>query len=453
MATSTLPAIQPYGYIQNPPIANDSLALVVTQNLLPPKTVEGGVVSLQVATFYAFQSTGIWGDVPPAKTTTPSVSPTTPVSPSTTRQSTVTSISASHSAELPSTNTSVPNSGAPESTELTLPAPSGASQGVVVGAAIGSLLAGILVGALIAWFILRRGKKQQQGPAYAAVSLARQPEKQSPTVVTAERSPHPGDILDKFLLDSKPDTEIVSEIRNLNVLIQQHVEENFDLRPLDINIHALAKPLGDLEIGSGTHEFNPTELANHARETSSRHATLRFVIAQAAFNACSVHNPGPITLLPQNLGAIVRNIPPVEAHRGSVNAVDAALSRWRQLSAFLLNPSRSERTSLRLNEAEVANQSHQLATALKQFLLFFIREDRRQAYEKDHNLQMIILECARLGYVLFSQPAEFRWMYQKHSGSKAYKLIAFPGLEKLRDEGGWHYNEPVTVMAPILMNA
>lgn len=343
-----------------------------------------------------------------------------------------------------------------------------------MGAAIGSLLAGILVGALIAWFILRRGKKQQQGPAYAAVSLARQPEKQSPTVVTAERSPHPGDILDKFLLDSKPDTEIVSEIRNLNVLIQQHVEENFDLRPLDINIHALAKPLGDLEIGSGTHEFNPTELANHARETSSRHATLRFVIAQAAFNACSVHNPGPITLLPQNLGAIVRNIPPVEAHRGSVNgkqpetvsqdngmrfltcssvAVDAALSRWRQLSAFLLNPSRSERTSLRLNEAEVANQSHQLATALKQFLLFFIREDRRQAYEKDHNLQMIILECARLGYVLFSQPAEFRWMYQKHSGSKAYKLIAFPGLEKLRDEGGWHYNEPVTVMAPILMNA
>ncbi|KXJ88860.1 hypothetical protein Micbo1qcDRAFT_206999 [Microdochium bolleyi] len=130
--------------------------------------------------------------------------------------------------------------------------------------------------------------------------------------------------------------------------------------------------------------------------------------------------------------------------------MDAALSRWRQLSAFLLNSNRSERTPLLVNEDEVAPQAHQLALALKQFLLFFVSDDRKQAYEHDNHLQQIIMECARLGYILFSQPADFCWVYQSPTGSEARKLVAFPGLEKLRDEAGWHYSEPVVVMAPVL---
>jgi len=330
----------------------------------------------------------------------------------------------------------------------------GVSSGVVAGAAIGCLVGGLLIGGIIAWLVLRKKGGRRAAPAYAPVRYDSS-EKQAAIVTTAGvSSSHSGIGLEQFLLDSKPDSEIAAEARSLNLLIQQHVEDNYHLQKVQLDSNALAQTLAELEIGipDSTGAFGPTHLASLALEPRTRHAALRHIISQAAFNASSIHQSGPISLLPHQVGSVVRGVPPVERHRGNAQAVDAALTRWRQLSAFLLNPSRSERTPLIPTEDVSTQQAQHLTTILNRFTGAFASSDREQAYEQENHLREVIVECAGLGYVLFSQPAEFRFNFiDKGSAPNRGKcLVTFPGLEKIRDESGMGHQSPITVTEPVV---
>lgn len=114
-------------------------------------------------------------------------------------------------------------------------------------------------------------------------------------------------------------------------------------------------------------------------------------------------------------------------------AISHALTRWRQISAFLLNPSRSERNSIVPDKVSLAPQAKDLVAELNIFLGAFINE-QSQKHQKCH-LQDVILECARFGYVVLSQPAEMGWIFDP-GNDDAEELVVCPGLEKVSDSQG-----------------
>ncbi|KAK6949801.1 hypothetical protein Daesc_008122 [Daldinia eschscholtzii] len=90
-------------------------------------------------------------------------------------------------------------------------------------------------------------------------------------------------------------------------------------------------------------------------------------------------------------------IPATENFRGNPEAVDVAFTRWRQLSAFLLNPSRSDRTPLVPSEDASTHQAQRLAETLNVFLEPFVTGDRDDRYEQENHLREVIVECATFG--------------------------------------------------------
>lgn len=96
-------------------------------------------------------------------------------------------------------------------------------------------------------------------------------------------------------------------------------------------------------------------------------------------------------------------------------------------------------------------QAQQLAAALSRFLQAFVSGDRESRYEQENHLREVIVECAALGYVLFSQPSEFRFRYDKdEDGGSSNGIVTCPGLDKVSDEEGRNYAKPYTLVAPVI---
>lgn len=123
-------------------------------------------------------------------------------------------------------------------------------------------------------------------------------------------------------------------------------------------------------------------------------------------------------------------------------ATTHALSNWRRLSAFLLHPDPSQRTSLPVSETVVSSQAQALTGALNTFLDNFVSSSDASG-QREH-LQLVIIECTKLGYVLFSHPSDWRFVHEAGRGS----VVVCAGLEKLGQWGGVPYKTPKIVVPP-----
>lgn len=121
-------------------------------------------------------------------------------------------------------------------------------------------------------------------------------------------------------------------------------------------------------------------------------------------------------------------------------AISVALTRWRQITAFLLNPGRSERGAMVPEETSLEPQVRQLVTEVNKFLGAFVADKNRQ-HQEDH-LQDVVLECAKLGYAIFSQPAEFTWDFGSEGGRD---IVLCPGLVKVSDSHGVRCQPEMTI--------
>lgn len=127
--------------------------------------------------------------------------------------------------------------------------------------------------------------------------------------------------------------------------------------------------------------------------------------------------------------------------------MSTAMTKWRQLSAFLLHPNRSDRTPLLPSEEGTAQQAQQLAKELNRFLDPFVVRGRELNYEQENHLSQVLAECARFGYLLFSQPAEYRFNYDSHG--RRGGVVVCPGLERVADGEGRQYSKPQVLSAPV----
>jgi hypothetical protein len=80
----------------------------------------------------------------------------------------------------------------------------------------------------------------------------------------------------------------------------------------------------------------------------------------------------------------------------------------------------------------IQQQAQGLVVALNE-ILGPLAEPRR-VKEQEKHLYEVVLECAKFGYLLFSQPAEFRFVFE--SAATGGMLVVRPGLDKVSDEHG-----------------
>ncbi|KAL7928146.1 hypothetical protein V8C35DRAFT_318811 [Trichoderma chlorosporum] len=350
------------------------------------------------------------------------------------------------STAAPNPDSSVTNS-LPASSQTALPIlqHTSISTGATAGIAVGCVAAGLIIGLLAALLLFRRRK----GKGVADISLA-------PILVEAKEPPLTENIdgtgastalqLGQFLLDGAPDQEIVSELQSLSELIRQHVESYFGLQPVDVNIGTLSQSLQDLGLGTNTSGLNTGSIASLCANSYSRHLGLRYVIANVIFASIDFHARRSLSLLPAPAAGLLQSIS--EAEHGGSNALafSQALQTWRRLSAFLLHQSRSQRTSLQVDTSSIAPQAQLITDSLNNFLGAFVITSRSR--QQASHLQEVVIECAKLGYVLFSHPVDWRFIFGEHSVDLR-TVVVCPGLEKCSDRDGSPYRPPRRVAAPI----
>lgn len=119
-------------------------------------------------------------------------------------------------------------------------------------------------------------------------------------------------------------------------------------------------------------------------------------------------------------------------------AIFVALTRWRQTTAVLLNPSRSKRGVIGSEDTSIKPRVTQLTQEMDKFLRAFVGENYRQ---KEHP-QDVVLECAKLGYLISSQPADFTWSFGSGVGKE---IVVCPGLDKVSDSQGVRCQPEMTI--------
>ncbi|KAI0481271.1 hypothetical protein GGR56DRAFT_629641 [Xylariaceae sp. FL0804] len=340
---------------------------------------------------------------------------------------------------IPSSSESTISSPNPTTTSSGTPTPtvspdhgtgvsSGVSSGAAAGIAIATAIAGAALASVIAFFLVRRRRRHPRQYGYAAAEKPRSAGGYATDKVQ----------LREFLLDAKPESEISTELRSLGHLIEQHVENNYHLQPVRSQ-EALSLSLSELGFGRNGY-LSPALLAPLVADPMTRYQAIQHVIARVTFASITPGGTSPVSLLPAPVAPFYSMIPPTESYRGSRQAVEIAFTRWRQLSAFLLHPSRSDRTPLVPSEDVRTQQAQRLAVALNKFLEPFRAEDREGRYEQENHLREVIVECAAFGYLIFSQPSEYSFRFDL--GGHQNAIVTCPGLVKISDEEGRRYPTP-----------
>lgn len=183
--------------------------------------------------------------------------------------------------------------------------PPGTNTGAIAGAAVGCLVVGLLLGLAVTFFLSRRRKQLHQDSERAF--------KERKVSSTAARPPAEAKLqLGKFLLESSPDAEIVSELHSLDILIQQHVENNYHIGPVQADPRALAVSLMQLGMENGG-GLAPETIAQLALDPNTRHVALLHVISQVLFTSVDVSAHSQLSMLPAPLAAFLWSIPQRES--------------------------------------------------------------------------------------------------------------------------------------------
>ncbi|KAI3400569.1 hypothetical protein diail_2770 [Diaporthe ilicicola] len=406
-------------------------------------TTDGAVTSTPTI---AVQTSPTSGPLAPDTSSVPS-SPTAPLRPTPSTLSSSASqlssglpASSSSLLETPSTSGTATFRGAQitNTSSAAIPVPAsgnGLSTGAVVGIAIGCGAAGLIIGLLLASLVLiRRRRAPSRGPEVVeSRSGGRSLDFRALTATPAEPAAAVSG-LDQFLPVPRSDKELAGELQSLGYLIQQHVEDNYHLLPVAQSVDALSRALADLGLGDGGSALpGPARLAAMAVDPDTRLVALQHVIARVIFGNLKVESAGGLSMLPPAVSSLMREMPPCENHMGNPEAISVALTRWRQITAFLLNPRRSDRGAINPEDASIEPRATQLVVEMNRFLGGFVDDnDKNRQHQEDH-LQDVVVECAKLGYAIFSQPADFTWKFGSDGGTE---IVVCPGLERVSDRQG-----------------
>ncbi|KAG8668346.1 hypothetical protein FPOAC2_07630 [Fusarium poae] len=350
-----------------------------------------------------------------------------------------------------SSTSSTANSAAPTSRDASKTNNQGLSDGEVAGVAIGCFFAGLIIGAFVVWLVFRFTDRQRYARRRRRSEdrgrLVYHTREANTVSLGTSGSPMK---LENIILQPTPDRDILSDLRRLEDIIRQHVETVYHFEPVDVELTALAHTLTDIGY-KGKRSGIPVEtVAGWCIQTDTRCGALRHVLSQVLFSAIDWNNPGPQTLLPKSPVAFAKSIHPIEKNQDNFDVMAFAWTRWRTLSALFLHPAPQERTPLEVSETDIRDQVEVLAKALDSALHIFVAPDDESRHQQSDHLRLMIIETAKLGYVLFSHTSDWRFIYRDESARRRPVLCV--GMEKLNDMDGHRLTSPQRVVEPRLMS-
>ncbi|RSL62077.1 hypothetical protein CEP54_005881 [Fusarium duplospermum] len=320
----------------------------------------------------------------------------------------------------------------------------GLGGGAVAGIAIACIVAGIALGAVAVFFLFRRRRRQPQ-TNFNQVSNGDIELKDNVMVAV---TPSKSDVdLNQFLLDAIPDKQIEGELHALSELLYQHIESHYHRSPVHLDAQTLAQSLVHIGYSPAASGLDAMTVVALCLEPSSRPVGLRHVLSHVIFSSLDFSSGSNMAMLPPVVRDFLSTIPSAESN-GTAPATSLALSKWRSLSTLLLHPTPADRTPLPVSVAEASQQAGSLANELNTFLRFFAPQDAAGSQAQTSHLQDVILECTKLGYILLSQPSDWRFVF---SDKQSRRVVVCPGLEKLSHSDGTRYRSPKEVVAVVTM--
>ncbi|KAF4454281.1 hypothetical protein FALBO_15859 [Fusarium albosuccineum] len=322
------------------------------------------------------------------------------------------------------------------------------ADGAVAGVAIGCLIAGLVIGIICGWFIRRytrnhsRRRRRLHGAVISRDTAINGPIALEPTDKSIK--------LENFILQATPEKEVVDMLRRLEVIIEQHVENCYHAKPIDVSVPGLAQNLAGLGISQNSSGFEVEAVVGWCLQPGSRRRmALQHVISHVLFSSIDCNSRSPLTILPEHVMAFLGSIRPIEKYREDFDIMSVILTRWRTLSSLLLHPNPNERTPLELSESAVRQQAQDLANALDAFLHYFVAPDPESVQRQRHHLHIMIIDAAKLGYALFSHTSDWRFIYRDEATKR--KVVTCVGLEKLSHQDGRWLTSPQLVREPTLV--
>lgn len=118
----------------------------------------------------------------------------------------------------------------------------------------------------------------------------------------------------------------------------------------------------------------------------------------------------------------------------------ALLSKWRSISAALLQKAYGDQQTLSRSDSRYRNIENALQ-ALDKVLHPYANQSRGDD-KRFKNLEEILKRGARAGFLLFSQPSVWRFDWDRPGDIKAGTMTVFPALTKVRDDYGQTISTP-----------
>lgn len=216
--------------------------------------------------------------------------------------------------------------------------------GAIAGAAIGAALLGLMVGALIGYFCLSAKRRKRQDTVDPHNEGTAMTTFLPPASLPKERLSSKSSVRNEALLSSTgttggggssinnvlsgigihegaSDEEIKSELSALGYLLQEHVQNNYHLDPLDGSrneVFKLNQALADPAFGlnNRTHAL----ILKLSQDPQTRFPAIRHFLALTIFPALDLHHvrthPGSVSLLPRQVTSFLESIPSSAAGMG-----------------------------------------------------------------------------------------------------------------------------------------
>lgn len=309
--------------------------------------------------------------------------------------------------------------------------------GAVAGIAVGALLAGVLIASLAFCFLLRRKKKKQAAAAaYRPRRLSRNERTEKSDKGSHNIAHTPASSIDEMIPQPVADERIEEDLSKIRDNIKNHVRIYYHSDAILVN-EIDEGALQDVADVMGT---STSVLAHSLVSPSARNDAIRLVVGCIMLSRCGEEHDQ--SFLPYHLAGLAtliagksdcRYFPSIrrifELKRSIVQS--AMYSKWKAITGALLQQHVGKQPQ------DVTKHVTDAISKIDAILAPFIVESADHG-KRHRNLDMILKRSAKLAFLLFSQPASFRFDFSGRENT----LVVFPALEQTVDDHGQALNRP-----------
>ncbi|KAL9107381.1 MAG: hypothetical protein Q9227_007746 [Pyrenula ochraceoflavens] len=321
---------------------------------------------------------------------------------------------------------------------------SGAAAGIGIGCAIvGALLASILV----LLFMRNRSRSSPTERRAGDLSLEKYSDNGRTKAGGATNIAMQEKAADSSLLAALPlpvpEREIGDNFSKLGSAVKNHAKSYYNGSSDTEASNRNSSSSQDLERLLGPRcPISKSRLENLLSNPNCRLSAIRFLIAWAI--VCNIQ-PGKqvlVSLLPPELAQVLATIFSVEIREDSDR--QKLLGRWRQISGALLQPTYGD-GSVRPNDTRQRNV-RDLTNALNTVLEPYAASPND--IERARNLEELVKRGARFGYLLFTQPTAWNFVWDETEGRRQSDWVVFPSLVQVCDDQGRSRQPPIRYAEP-----